>query len=119
MRFHTDTLTPMHLHEIVKSTGLAAEGVAIAHADMHNSRSHKAGIEIVLRASPGKDRFGKTRRNPNSGTSGAYNDYEKAATYDEWGIFMAKLFELEPTASFGRTYKDADDFHASTKGAYA
>jgi len=42
----------------------------------------------------------------------------KAATYEEWGHFIAALFAVEPSAKIGH-YKNAAHFHELTKGAFA
>lgn len=41
----------------------------------------------------------------------------KAATYDEWGLFLAELFSRDPGMKAGN-YNGAQDFIAQTKGAY-
>lgn len=40
-----------------------------------------------------------------------------AATWDEWGIFMARLFDHEPTMRIG-PYRDRDHFRWSTGDRY-
>lgn len=42
----------------------------------------------------------------------------KAATYDEWGHFLAELFGMDEDAIAG-PYKGREDFHAKTAYAYA
>ncbi len=44
-------------------------------------------------------------------------DYVKAATYDEWGFFIATLYEIDPNMIAG-PYKGIDDFNTKTKHAY-
>lgn len=41
----------------------------------------------------------------------------QAATWDEWGIFMARLFDHEPTMRIG-PYRDRDHFRWSTDDRY-
>lgn len=42
----------------------------------------------------------------------------KAASYSEWGNFIAGIFSREPGAYVG-TYKGVDDFNAKTDNAFA
>lgn len=44
----------------------------------------------------------------------AHDRYEKAATWDEWGIFIAALFEIDPEAKISH-YDGRDDFIAQTR----
>ncbi len=46
-----------------------------------------------------------------------YDRMEYAATYDEWGYWLAALFAIDPEMLAGN-YKGVDSFHALTKGAY-
>lgn len=118
MRFHTDYITHSDINQVLISTGLRAEGV-YADTSHHRSQSHDHAFEIRLRATSGKDRMGTTRRWPNGGSTGADTSYEKAATYVEWGIFMAALYELDAEAKWARVYKNRDDFHRATAYNFA
>jgi hypothetical protein len=42
----------------------------------------------------------------------------RAASYDEWGWFLAALFRADPNAKAG-PYKNEPDFHRKTEGAYS
>ena len=53
---------------------------------------------------------GSSPRRPNR--RGAGGDY--AATWDEWGIFLAALYREDPTMMAGDYYWDADHFHLVT-----
>lgn len=57
------------------------------------------------------------RRKPNSGGHGANGVTGYAPTYDEWGWFLAKLYEIDPAMS-ATYYKNAADFHAQTDGKF-
>lgn len=78
------------------------------------SRTRTYGGNVHLCAS--HKAIGDRRRYANTGFSGADRD-TLAATYDEWGHFLAALFDLDPTAVAG-PYKSRDDFHAQTSGKY-
>jgi hypothetical protein len=67
----------------------------------------------------------KVRRHKNSGDQGATSGvYAWAATYDEWGYFIAEVFGMDPEARFGGLgksnwgYRSLDDFHAKTGGRF-
>ena len=115
MRIHSDTLTVDDLHRAMRESGIAAEGVFLDGVMQHGSRTRRQAFEVSLRALPGRDRNGKARRAPNSGQSGAAGG--KAATYDEWGFWLARLFEYDPAAVMSY-YKSRDDFHRATRNAY-
>ncbi len=59
---------------------------------------------------------------PNTGTNGAAS-YDRgysgnlAASWTEWGWFLARVFEEDPDARCG-DYKGAEDFHAQTHGRF-
>lgn len=115
MRIHSDTLTFGDLTDALRVTKLSVEGVWLYNSSDHGSRKRAHAFEVALRAEPGRDRNGKARRAPNSGSYGA--DYGRAATYDEWGYWLAELFRRDPNAVM-TYYNGADDFHAKTKHAY-
>lgn len=52
----------------------------------------------------------------NSGNAGA-NTQRRAASYAEWGWWLARLFERDPNARMG-DYADREDFHAQTAGEF-
>jgi hypothetical protein len=102
MHVHTNTLDVGDLADILRATGLAARGVYLDDerggpngATSHRSRSHARRLTFYLVATPG---YG--RRWANSGHKGAGTD--KAATYDEWGVFLAELFTRDPDAKAGQ-----------------
>lgn len=82
------------------------------------SRSHDHAFDVHLGAD--EKMTGEKRRPPNSGSYGASDDgrfARWAATYDEWGWFLAQVFEADPDAKAG-PYGSRRDFHLKTKGAY-
>jgi hypothetical protein len=118
MRIHSDTLSKMHLIHALQEAGLQYEGVHLNFNGTHGSRSHHRAFEVTLRATPGKDRNGKVRRWPNGGSYGADTGYGKAATYDEWGYFIAEVYRKDPDAKVG-PYDNLADFTRQTRGAYS
>lgn len=94
MRIHTE-LSAMHIINIAH----AVPGVAIAHIKRHGSRKRKNGIEIRLWGT-------SPRRNM------AKDGY--AATWDEWGYFIERVFRADREAIVGR-YPDYETFERVTK----
>lgn len=54
------------------------------------------------------------RRPKNTGVRGSDGQFPFAATWHEWGFFIAEIFRLDPEAVFG-PYKGAEDFHEQTR----
>lgn len=80
------------------------------------SRSHPHAFEVHLATAQNDTRADSVKRKASSMAGGGGLKY--AATYDEWGYFLAELFAADPEARAGR-YKSRDHFHASTGYAYA
>lgn len=101
MRIHTDTLTTSDLWQAAR----------IAWVDMevttHGSRSRDHAFNVTLR--------GNSKRRPNTGKNGAANEF--AATWDQWGVFLAELFDRDNGMTAGQ-YSDADKFHRMTAGRF-
>lgn len=69
----------------------------------YGSRTHTRAVDIVL--------TGNARHRSQS-------DREHyAATYDEWGAFLAYLFDVDPDVKAG-PYADAEEFERITDGAF-
>lgn len=130
MRIH---FTEAHDHPesiaIAALTECQAAGTVAKHVRFKTLTARRGGpgfayaLEIQLEAAA-RDRG---RRAGNSGSYGAmrpeYDGY--AATYDEWGFFLAALYRLDDKArcapNFKRdiaTYYDAADFHEKTGRTY-
>lgn len=97
MKLHTDTITGADIVRAAREAGVTVESQAQV-----GSRSHDHGFLIYL--------SGSSRRMSNG------RDHY-AATWDEWGAFMAALYRTDPGAMWGSKaygYKDAEDFHRQT-----
>src|SRR5690606_21142873 len=74
----------------------------------HGSRSHARAFEVRLEGNGG---------HRNSGAYGAQTD-EQAATWDEWGIFLARLYAIDPEMVCGTIkrpiYRNAEHYHWTT-----
>jgi hypothetical protein len=102
VRIHTDAT-----YATIRKAAAVAQ-VELRKCDEHNSRTHSRAFEVSLR--------GDSRRRPNF-----YNgDGSYAATWDQWGIFLAEIFTADKEARAGGTvkapmYADAEDFDAKTR----
>lgn len=116
MRLHTDHLTKVQLCETLAQcqvAGLVGNEVTFTdYVTVHNSRTHDRAFEVKLGYF---DRVeGRTNRRQNR----RGDNVPFAATYEEWGHFMAALFELDPAACWGSAkygYNGVADFHEKTK----
>lgn len=97
MKIHSDHLDAL---EVRKAATVA--GVAFTRFNLQGSRSRANGFDVIL--------TGSSPRRQNGGT-----DY--AATWDEWGIFLAALFAVDP-AMVTPYYDNAEHFHWSTGGRF-
>jgi hypothetical protein len=136
MRIHTSlTYSDMWAMLVAaKQAGKITQDIDFTANSMYGSKSHLRAFEIQLGTydkhslPPGtKDPRGKAyrvRRFKNSGKSGAYSDggggpfgrcdeSVYAATYDEWGWFLAYLFAADRLAKAG-IYDGAADFQRKT-----
>lgn len=83
-----------------------AAGVALAGLTEHGSRTHARAFEVRL---SGSGNYG-----------GQYGTLDhKNATWDEWGIFLAAVYEADADARCGGSaarpiYANADDYHWQT-----
>lgn len=80
------------------------------------SRSYPHAFEVHLASAQRDTRADGVKRKASSMAGGGGLRY--AATYDEWGMFLAAFFATDPAAKAG-PYKSQDDFHRKTDYAYA
>jgi len=102
MRIHTK------LHESDFDAAAEVAKVDLVGIVRHGSRSHDHAFDVHLE--------GAGTRRPNGGSSGAGSGY--AATWDQWGIFLAALYDQDPDMLCGSksyaTYENRKDFHYQT-----
>lgn len=125
MRIHTDTLLrERDIHAALqkaKDEGHVSPHVGFKKLEPHGSSRRYVAWEVQLEALvklPGDGRrFGNSGQygaiSPNMGHSDVW-----AATYDEWGWFLASLFDADPDLST-QYYVDLDDFANSTTLNYS
>ncbi len=114
MIIRTDKVTANQLHRSTPS------GVYAEIKSDGASRTHRRRFDVGLCVLEG----GKGTSHPyrrNTGQWGAedgfYPAIQWAASYDEWGEWLAALFEVDPGMIAGQ-YKGRDDFHRQTEGKY-
>src|SRR5690606_5925788 len=102
MRFHTDTLEPADIYRMTADLA----GVYADTNTRHGSRSRDHALEVKL--------TGNSNNRPNAGYgSSSGNPDDRAATWDEWGIVIARMFDADPDMTC-RAYNGVDDFHEKT-----
>ena len=117
MRLHT-TLTGLAVRECLFRAQVrngVARDVGFEAITVHGSRSRDHAFEVQLGTWDKTSGPTKSRHFKNSGVNGASHVY--AASYDEWGWFIARVFQADPTAIFG-PYNGLEDFNVKTKNAY-
>ncbi len=83
------------------SNAQKTSSVTLEKCSKHGSRSHRLAYEIVL-----------SGESPHKSGSAEFAQ-EQAATWDQWGIFLAVLYSVDPYAK-SWAYSDATDFHHKT-----
>lgn len=116
MRIHSDVIVSRHIydatdyatkltHETAEENGVYVHAtVRPTRMELHGSRKRARAFDILLTGTNTRDQYGNPRT--------------PAATYDEWGNFLAYLFMVDK-AMVCDYYDGADDFHTKTKNAYS
>lgn len=123
MKLHSDILTESDIREALgraQRRGNVDRLTVFMILEPKKSRTRANGFEIRLEWIGDKVK-GDGRHWTNSGKRGA-DSYDNgngtyAATYDEWGWFIAELFDKDENLVFGH-YKGMDHFNEYTKYAY-
>lgn len=99
MRIHSNTLTSLDIYRAAD----ALPGVYV-QVETRGSRSHSGAFEVRLEGTSSRLTMDKQGQ---------------AATWDEWGVFIAAIYEVDPVAVFGSVktpnYRDSAHFHAVTR----
>jgi hypothetical protein len=101
MKLHTDKITRADLYNAARYAG-----VSLNEVTEQGSRSRAGGFQVYLEGSSNHQSNGRPH---------------KAATWDEWGIFMAYLYEIDPVAMWGNKswgYSDVEDFNRKTQDRF-
>lgn len=101
MRLHLMTATDRDISRAITYAGnRSGRRVGTIRWDDYTSRSHTTARDVVL--------TGSARHRSQA------NREEFAATYDEWGWFLAFLYSVDPDIKCAGIYADADDFRRKT-----
>lgn len=100
MRIHSSVLSSEDIYAAAKLAGVGLHRMA-----PHGSRSRSRSFDVILE--------GDGKSSGNSGRWGASGDY-RAATWDQWGVFLGEVFRRDPAAMVPRVYLSADHFNWAT-----
>jgi hypothetical protein len=117
MRIHSDTLNVLNLLHAAQRTNerFTEHGTFnLIWPTEHGSRKRDHAFEIALEGDGTKSR---RRRNPGTSWQNRTEEPGYAATWDQWGWFLAELFRLDPNMT-STYYDSAEDFHNKTHGAF-
>lgn len=111
MRLHTNA------HAGNLSFAATAARVAIVRGDEKGSRSHERAYDVQLTGHSARAVNAGTARYANRGAAA-----ERAATWDQWGIFLGSLYAVDPAMLVGSKshpiYENAEHFHWTTSGRF-
>ena len=116
MRIHLNTdrtaaeAVIRHALITAKGAGRIAGHVYFDKLTTGNSRSHTTAADVHLFANCGDGKCPAGHRYANTGMAGADSSM-RAASYDDWGWFLAELFDAHPDAWAG-PYKGLAVFEA-------
>lgn len=99
MRIHSDVIAYTQQIRDALPAGVHAQVV-----NPHRSRSRRYAYEVKLTGTGSHASQWGNRDTP-------------AATWDEWGMFLAKLYELDPNL-MAANYRDAEHFRWTTGGRF-
>lgn len=103
MKIHSDVLEITDLWDAARAAG--PRGAVLVEATRRGSRKRSHGFDVHL--------TGTSTRRPNN--RGAWQEWDNyAATWDEWGMFLAYLFEIDPNAIVPGVYESKEDFQYKT-----
>jgi hypothetical protein len=108
MKIHSDILTTQDLYRELHAPGV--DGHVFLECMRVGSRKRAAGFDVGLEYLGDKVK-GDGRHRSSRGGFGF--DRPLAATWDEWGCWMDRLFTIDPAAIVGN-YNGRDDFYAQT-----
>jgi len=111
MRIHTDILTVSDIYAAAAHAGGGDYRTSPVMVDVteHGSRSRARAFNVKL--------TGTSTRRPNPGQGGHTGD-TYAATWDEWGMFLAELFRRDGAATIPNVYPGMGDFEYQTNGRF-
>lgn len=97
MRIHSDILTEQQIRDAVAEV----PGVSVYRITPHGSRSRKRAFEVFL-----------TGHGRNGGQYGNLDGH--TASWDDWGMVLARLYMLDRELTIPRAYVDLEHFRQVT-----
>ena len=117
MRIHTNVATAVQVANLAlhaaKKAGRVAGHVYFDKLVDHRSTTHTYAAEVHLVADVKEP--GSKRRRPEQWRRRIRRVRGVAATWDEWGWFLAEVFRLDPRAKCAAWYPTEAAFHERTK----
>lgn len=112
MRVHSKIITIRDIHRATENL----PGV-YASVSEHGSRTHGTAFEVSLEGN------GYARNTGNRGAAHPiYDEAPKGATWDEWGAFLAALYQVDPDAVWGSVkrpvYRNENHFDHVTNSRF-
>lgn len=117
MIIHTTKIsTAGGLRKILQDT---TTGAWLDRCNPRGSRSHAFSFDIALESDGSPDQHGTARKHRRNVGTAERKDWGAgfAASWADWGHFLAALFELDPSAKAG-PYTGREDFHVQTRGEF-
>lgn len=112
MKLHSDIIDEFYLSRALQEAKVSiASDVRFVVLEEAGSRQRKRAYVVRL-GTDDKDSYWEGSRRPMWNLPGWY-----AATRDEWGYFIAELFDIDPDAIVG-TYRGRADFRTRTDGQF-
>jgi hypothetical protein len=105
MRIHTNNLSKA---EVASTLGMP-DDVTVHVVSQHGSRTHRIAYEVALR--------GQSKRHKQAPQTRDDSMPGKAATWEDWGQYLANLYRMDVDLVAG-PYTDRADFHKQTKGKF-
>lgn len=119
MRVHTK-LGGREFKALLQVDGRLGQDLYFENLTEHGSRTHDRAFNVKIWSQNRTTISGATRKRPNPGNwlNGQRTRQCFTATFDEWGYFLAALFEADPHARVVNCYNDREHFHERTLRAY-
>lgn len=118
MKVWSKTLTPADLQEAARQVNHEFPGCQVFLGEGSNDEGPSLYEGPRTRRIDNVHlRSGTSRRYPNGGSYGALHTYGMAASWTEWGWFIARVFERDPHARCG-DYHGRADFDKQTDGRF-
>lgn len=114
MKIHSDVIGRLSLYEATSVASRTADGRAFVEIEQGGSRSRNNAFNVKL---SGDGTANKRRVNPGTARGVDRSNLDYAATWSQWGWFLAALYRVDPLMVCPN-YADATAFHAATRFAF-